>query len=254
MSHKDIAIHFQRWAINVLFRAQLGTLEQKEELASDVLGVSASAIKAFLNTNVNSMPVVYMFTLGKVKDLRKKFDIHESYKDDEWVCKYGLSNDLKRRSQEHEKTYKKIDNVDLQLKFHVYIDPFYLSSAENDMEKYFKGAHWHLKNSKFTELACIPEHMMSSIVHNEFKRLGGAYAGKLQDLQAQLANALVLNASLQNSLDIQAQSHKDVIQNINYYNESLIKEKDDRLKTTEALFQDQIKLYKLIIDKQLLGK
>ena len=59
-----LADHFQDWANDILFKVMLGNVEQKQDLAADVLGVSVPAIKAFLNTNVNSMPVVDEPLLG----------------------------------------------------------------------------------------------------------------------------------------------------------------------------------------------
>jgi hypothetical protein len=80
-----IAVHFQRWAIQKLFTIQMGTADAKNELAADVLGVTPHALKAVLNTNVNAMPVVYLFSLGRVKDLRDTFDIPTEHKDDDIV-------------------------------------------------------------------------------------------------------------------------------------------------------------------------
>lgn len=191
-----IANKFTKWASEKLFAMQYGSNDQKVDLVADVLGVGPKDIKAFLNTNVNSMPVVYLFVLGNVKDLRKPLDISESHKDTELVVKYGLTQDLQRRTSEHEKAFKQIDNAVLTLKYHVYIDPMYLSSAENDIEKFFKGAQWHLNHPKHSELAAIPSYMIESIIHNEFKRLGQTYGGKLQDLQQQLAHERQLNDAL----------------------------------------------------------
>lgn len=136
-SRKNMAIHFQRWAVTTLFTVQMGSHEDKQKLGSDVLGVNIKAIKSFLNTSVTTTPVVYMFTLGKVKDLRATLNIPDSFNDDDTVVKYGLSKDLKRRSQEHENTYgkllKDIPCAEMVLKYHVHIDQFYLSDAETDI-------------------------------------------------------------------------------------------------------------------------
>lgn len=205
-----IADHFQEWATDILYKARLGTQDQKHELVADVLGVGIKDIKAFLNTNVNTMPVVYLLILGKAKDLRETLNISDTFKDEEYIVKYGLTNDLKRRTMEHEKHYGKLPNVNLALKYHVYIDPFYLSTAESDIERYFKSVRWLLQHPKYTELASIPELMMDTMVHNEYKRLGQAYGGKLQDLQTQLANEQKINQTLKEYIDRQEHNHLEV--------------------------------------------
>lgn len=173
-----IADKFQEWASEKLFAIQYGTLEQKNELAADVMGVSVKAIKAFLNTNVNSMPVIYLFSLGKVKELRTIFNIPESFDDDQSVYKYGLTRNFKKRTEEHERAFSKFGII-MTLKYHVYIDPLYLQNAENDIGNYFKIAAWHLNHPKFTELVCLQDQFINNIIHNEFQRLGQSYAGKL---------------------------------------------------------------------------
>lgn len=238
-----IADHFQEWATDILYKAKLGTKDQKQELAADVLGVGAKDIKAFLNTNVNTMPVVYLFTLGTAKELRETLDIPTNFKDDEYIVKYGLTNDLKRRTFEHEKKYGSLPSVNLALKYHVYIDPFYLSTAESDIEKYFRSVRWLIgcnasavqaaRHPKHTELASIPELMMDTMVHNEYKRLGQAYGGKLQDLQTQLANEQKLNQALKESMERQEQHHKEMLE----MTRERLKEKDDLIRAKEEMLE-----------------
>lgn len=224
-----IAVHFQRWAIEKLFTIQLGSFNDKEALAADVLGVTPKTLKCVLNTNVNSMPVVYLFTLGTVKDLRDVLNIPGIFKDDDIIVKYGLTQDFKRRTSEHECTFNKVKNVSLNLKYHVYIDPFYLSNAESDIEKYFIGARWHLQHAKHTELAAIPEHMLNSIVQLEYRRLGTSYAGKLADLQMQLANEAKINQQLKAQLDSQ-----------DTYTKTILLERDVRMKEREEALREKI--------------
>ena len=241
-----IAIKFQRWAIEKLFCIQMGTKDQKEDLAADVLGVTPKALKAVLNTNVGTMPVVYLFQLGCVKDLRNTLDIPEAFKDTDMVCKYGLTQDLKRRTSEHEIAFKKLayedgTGVNIGLKYHVYIDPFYLSNAETDIKKYFVGAQWQLKHPKYTELCIVPDHMLTSIVHNEFKRLGVAYAGKLQDLQTQLANEQKINTQLKSQLETQEAYYREANETMREQYEERLAERDAHARDMRAQFEARIK-------------
>jgi hypothetical protein len=258
-SRKDMAIHFQRWAVKTLFTVQMGAQDDKQKLGADVLGVNIKAIKSFLNTSVTATPVVYLFTLGKVKHLRSVLAIPESFKDDDTVVKYGLTKDLKRRSQEHEKTFGKmvkgIPECEMILKYHVYIDQFYLSDAETDVAKYFRGAQWALGHEKIDELACIPDHMLNSIVHNEFKRIGGAYGGKLQDLQIQLTNASKLNDRLESTLSMQKASHDQLVDALKENHERVIVEKERVAEEKQRVIEEKernIELYKLIVERKLI--
>lgn len=259
-SKKNMAIHFQRWAVTTLFTVQMGSHDDKQQLGSDVLGVNIKAIKSFLNTSVTATPVVYMFTLGKVKDLRAILNIPESFNDDDTVVKYGLSKDLRRRSQEHEKTFgkllKDVPCAEMVLKYHVYIDQFYLSDAETDVGKYFKGAHWSLDNDRFEELACIPDHMLNSIVHNEFKRIGAEYGGKLQDLQSQLSNSNKLNERLEMTLEMQKASHDQFVDAQKASNDAL-KETNERIIAEKQNVVDEkeklIELYRQILERNLMS-
>lgn len=235
-----LAVHFQRWAIEKLFTIQMGSIDDKQNLAADILGVTPKALKAVLATNVSSLPVVYLFELGNVKDLRESLNIPQDFKDDQIVVKYGLTQDLKRRTGEHESSFAKVKHAKMSMKYHVYIDPLYLSNAEQDIEHYFIGAHWHLRHAKHTELAAIPEHMLNSIVQLEFKRLGNAYAGKLADLQTQLANEAKINAQLQVQIQSQEQAHKTLIADKEAHHKTLIAEKDKAAKEKEELLREKI--------------
>lgn len=174
--------------------------DQKLELATDMLGVGIKDIKAFFTPSVATMPAVYLFILGNAKELRQTLNIPMSFEDDDYIVKYGLASDLERRSLKLERAYGKLRNVTVTLKYHVYIDPVYLSSATVDMEWYFKGARWDWNHQDHAKLAAIPQHMMDLIVHNEFKRLGAAYAGKLRALQIQLANEQYLKQVFEQSM------------------------------------------------------
>jgi hypothetical protein len=248
-----VAIKFQRWAIEKLFVIQMGTPEAKEGMAADVLGVTPQTLKAVLSTNANSMPVIYLFQLGTVKELRSSFpdEIPETFKDSDIVFKYGLTTDFKQRTIQHEASFKKFsyadgEPVNIQLKYHVYIDPVHLSDAEMDIERYFKSAKWHLniKQKKLTEVVAVPETFVSNIIHNEFKRLGNTYAGRLQDMQTQLRNEQKINEQLKVQIDSQEKYHQEAMKTQEKFHddvvrahEQLIMEKDLRLKEKDEMLQ-----------------
>ena len=99
VSKSKNARHFQKWAIKVLFTHKLGTEEDKFELASSLLGVDPRIIKYAFSANYAKTPCVYLFSIGKAKDLLKD----DKYSDNDILCKYGCTDDLPRRTNEHEK-------------------------------------------------------------------------------------------------------------------------------------------------------
>jgi hypothetical protein len=223
---------------------------EKTEMAAELLGMSATALRAAFNTKAKGMPVVYMFELGTVKQLRKSFptEIPETFKDTDLVFKYGLTEDFKVRTGQHEKNFKKFEYDDgtplqLKLRHHVYIDPAFLGKAEMDMEKYFKCAKWHLqlKHKLLTEVVAIPEHFVDNMVHSEFKRVGMAYAGRLQEQQ--MINEQ-LKVQIEKDRASQAElrtAHAEAMQS----NKLLLDEKDIRLREKDEMMQT----YKVMIQK-----
>lgn len=128
----------------------MGTRQQKDELVSKVLGVSANTVKEVFSTSARNIPCVYLFILGTVKDLKKTMKINKKYKKDYVVCKYGFTKDLPRRTGEHMKIYGKIKNADLKLKYYSYIVPLYISKAETDICDFFGASeNQHISNCFF---------------------------------------------------------------------------------------------------------
>lgn len=173
----DIAEHFQKWAHSVLLTGNN----------------SVQTVRSFLNTGMTSMSAIYMLELGRVKDVRSTFSIPDTFKDEDVVIKFGLTNDLSRRMLEHDKTYGKVCGCDIRIKFHAYIDTMFLYEAEKEISDYFKNVEWDLKHDKYKELVCVPEIMLNNVVQKHFKSISGKYCSKIQELQIQLQrNKMVL--------------------------------------------------------------
>jgi hypothetical protein len=99
-----------------LFVHQFGTHEQKQELSSTLLGISANVIKDVFNKEANVLPCIYFVTLNNVKMLRDEMKIDEKYKDNDMVCKFGCAENFGRRIGE------------LQTKFSEYIELYGIGS------------------------------------------------------------------------------------------------------------------------------
>jgi hypothetical protein len=224
-----IAEKFQDWAFEKLFTLQYGTQVAKQELVADVLGVTPKALKAVLNTNVSTMPAIYLFHLGSVKDLRSSLNIPDRFEDNSTVYKFGRSDNLHRRTGDHETAFGRLANVNLRLKHHVYIDPVFTTEAEADIRKYFTDVDWVLPHMQYTELAIVPS-KLECMVREKFIMIGKSYAGKLDDLQKQLAAEQRRCDDLRQEMQSKSDLHN-----------TIVKEKDLRI-AEQARFAQEIQV------------
>ena len=181
VSRNNKTKQFIKWATETLFTIQMGHTEQKNTFISNMLGCSAKVVKEVFNADTNTLPCVYLFTLGYVKDLRKSMNIIESFSDDSIVAKYGFTKDLSRRTNEHIKSLNKIANVDIKLKYYSYIDPQYISTAETDMKELFESLNIKLNYENLEELIIIPN-TFNKIISEKYNHIGKKYAGHVSEL------------------------------------------------------------------------
>jgi hypothetical protein len=180
-SNKNTADRFLTWASKTLFTAQMGSTDQKHEFIANLVGVSTEAVKSVFNKTAHTIPCIYLFHIGQVKNLRKTFNINENYDDDSYVCKWGMSIDLERRTKEHEKTYGKIKNSKLELLTFGYIDPQYISEAETRIKDIFEAMELKLNNEKYKEIAIIPKNKLKEI-KKQYESVSQIYMGHITDL------------------------------------------------------------------------
>lgn len=228
-SHSPKVKPFIKWATESLFTLHLGTKTQKEELVSNVLGVNAKVIREVFNTSTNTLPCIYLFTLGSVKDLRISMNIDSTIPDDSIVSKYGFTKDLARRTGEHISTYNKIVNSDLKLKFHSYIDPQYISSGENDIKLFFDALKINLIYENNDEIVIIPKKLIS-LVERQYQQIAKNYTGHISELITKIKDIedkyekIILN----HRIELQEEKFKNerltLLHNIELQNEKFEKE------------------------------
>jgi len=136
-SHSCVADRFQDWASSIIYTAHLGTTEQRVDVAADIIGINAQMVKDVLTTCITSMPCVYLFNVGKVTELKKYYADLKLYSKG-FLFKWGRTNDLKRRTGEHIKTYGNLLSSTLQLKYFSPVDNLYEAEAENEIRQYFQ--------------------------------------------------------------------------------------------------------------------
>ncbi len=172
---------FVDWATYTLFTAQMGTSTQKNILAANLLGIDVNTVKEVFKKSASSLPCTYLLSIGKVANLKKSLDIGDDYNDDDFVIKWGMTDDFKRRLGEHQNTFSKIKGSNLEVIAFNYIDPQFVSKAESDLKKYFKDTSMKLDIEKHDELAIVSKKKLSS-VKNHCALVGNAYAGHAKDL------------------------------------------------------------------------
>lgn len=175
---------FIDWAMDTLFTAQMGTREQKIKLASKTLGVTAETIKEVFNITASTIPCIYLFVIGTVSMLRKSMMIPYNFADDCVLLKYGFTDNLKRRTLEHEKYYSKIKGTDLKLKNWSYIDPQYIS-AKTDIREHLKLHNNSFEFDNQEELIILPQKSIS-VVEKEYKKAGELYGGHIKEMTSKI--------------------------------------------------------------------
>jgi hypothetical protein len=177
---------FQDWANQILFTNQFGSKEDKTKLASKLLGVHYKAVSEVFKTSARNIPCVYLFTLGSAKNLRDSMNLDKNIKDDNIICKYGMTDNLERRAAEHNRNFNKIKNADLHLKYYSYIDPQYISEAENDITGVFDHEEYKLQYENFTELVVITPKKLNDHIKKQYIGLSERYAGHVTELVSKI--------------------------------------------------------------------
>ena len=138
-------------------------------------GIEITHLNNYLKTSVNKVSAIYLFRLGKVKDLQHNFQIPKSFFHPNHVLlKYGLTKDLRRRANEHNRTYGKL-STEFALQYHVHIDEHFLYNAEDELRNYFKSNQWHFSTPDFKELIIVPEKKLHTEVSELYKKVGSKY-------------------------------------------------------------------------------
>ena len=226
---------FQEWAIKTLFTIQMGKEEDKVELGTKILGISEKTYRALFSKCANKLPSIYLIYLGSVKELRKTFEIDDSFPDDSGVYKYGFTDDLGRRMGEHETKYGKLENVKLVLTTFHGIDPQYLREAENDIKEECNAYEINLQTEGYKELIILNKKQLEHVTKN-YGRIGRDYMGHTAELQQQIRelkdDILKLNYEndrLKTLVETNEKYHKLELKN----KDCIIENKDLKIETLE---------------------
>ncbi len=181
-SRSGIAKNFRNWATKVIYTTHMGTTQQREEVSRSILNkADPKAVKAVLGKSVCGTPCIYLFSLGKVKDLRKLDAFKDVLKNisDGSVYKWGRTTDLKRRTGEHNITYGSIEGIKINLEIYAHVDPIYTCRAEKDVKDYFKPYKVSIENFKELVLLTREEFLETKEKYNQLRE---EYGGCLKEI------------------------------------------------------------------------
>jgi len=185
VSRNKNASLFRKWATHKLFTIQMGKEEEKVKLGTSILNIPEKTYRAVFNKHADKLPSIYLIYLGNVKELRKTFEIDNSFPNDSGVYKYGFTDDLGRRVGEHEDKYGKLENVKIVLTTFHGIDPKYLRDAENDIKEECNAYEINLQTEGYKELIVLNKKQLEHVKKN-YGRIGRDYAGHSAELQEQI--------------------------------------------------------------------
>jgi len=230
VSRNKNATIFRKWATNKLFTIQLGSNDEKQKFAYQI-------IKSVFDTYASKFPSIYLFKLGSVLHLRETFGIDTNIPDDSNVYKFGCTDDLGRRTGELGVEYNKLQNVDIKLStFHI-VDIIYKFDAETEIRDLCKSFKKTLKVEGFNELIVLNKDEYKHI-EKYYKRIGNEFAGATAELQKEVID-------LKDKIRTLEMTHKNdllekdlIIQKITHENNTL----KTQIETNDIIYKLKLEL------------
>ena len=143
------------WMKRIVFKAHLGTDEDKATLAYELASTNPDVIKAILSRCMSKMSCVYLFNVGKITELRRHEDQLKPFRKG-CLYKFGRTDDLFRRTTEHCGTYGKLTGNDLKLQCFSPVDHRDEAAAEDEVRHFFSETGPYGR-SMFCELGTFDE-------------------------------------------------------------------------------------------------
>jgi hypothetical protein len=221
---------FISWATHTLFTAQMGTEKQKRELSSKLLGVSTQAIKEVFASNSTKTPIVYLYLIGNANELLKT----DEYDDDQMLCKYGCTEDMVRRSGEHEKKFNKEFGTNIELICFSIIEAQFIFNAEQNIKTFFSANKVEYKKHK--ELIVISKKEMV-MIKDHYKMIQHSYIGRFKELNDQIHKLELELTNKNHEIELLIKTHSNELLIEKHKNE--LKDKDIELLKYKVLLLER---------------
>lgn len=220
-SRNKKAESFQEWASRILFTHQVGTQEQKQKLIKSLVGVDVNNAIELLTTSVSDIACVYLLVIDTVKNLRSKMKISDDFEDTSYICKYGETDDLRRRISEHKKTFAEY-NDNIKLKYYSIIDASNVTRAETSMRNKFEHMDVTCDLIGQKELIILDKQQLKD-VSNIYEETGIVYGASLKDYKTQTDKKII---ELEHQYDIDTIKLKSEIELLKKDVQIITKEKE----------------------------
>jgi hypothetical protein len=235
-----IAKLFEDWAINILFTHHLGTNQQKEILASKLLGSSVESVRSFLSTSPSKYSELYLICIGKANDLKEGLELPDTYPEDGLVFKYGYTDDLSRRLNEHRNKFGKINGSNISVVLHSPIDPKLLSKAELELKEYLQDEEVYITHPKYKELVVMNEKQIK-LVRLAFKDICCKYAGCMEKIQVEMDKLKSNFENEKKALERERETERKTLE----------RERENERKTREREVENEKKMLEIELVNQL---
>ena len=222
--------HFQDWAEEKLFTIQLGSIDEKQKHAYQL-------IQSAFETCASKFPTIYLFKLGSVELLRNTFGIDINISDNSNVYKFGCTADMARRTGELGVQYNKLQNVDIKLSIWHPVDTIYKFDAENEIRDLCKTFVKTLKVEGFNELIILNKEEYK-FIEKHYKRTGIAYAGATAESQREIHDLKEKIRTLEMSHANDLLEKDLIIQKITHENATL----KTQIETNEIIYNLKLQL------------
>ena len=177
--------HFQTWAIQILFTAQMGSSKQRIALAKNLVGADLEMIKSIQGITSGAISCIYLILLGTVGDLREAMSIDDTHADAECVYKFGQTNDLARRTAEHTTKYGKIPGAKVRVVYYGYVDEDLADRAEGEIKRILHSHKMAFQHRGSRELVIISPDSLKNI-KKDYDRIIELNRGTVASLGASL--------------------------------------------------------------------
>nr|QOI90535.1 hypothetical protein HWQ62_00404 [Pyramimonas orientalis virus] len=214
---------FNKWATRILFTMQMGSQEDKDSLAAEALNVDVSTVKLF-RKSCRAVPCVYLFEVGTVGNMRQHFNLKNFKDDNDKVYKFGRTEDMARRSGEHQNTYGKLKDNSFSLAVFSYIDELYASKAETKLKQFFNNMNVNVEDAKHNELIVMNKSKFKTM-KDLYNNMYIEFSGNNKDLIKQMQE---MQLNHQQSL-----KDKD--------HEQLLKDKDHQNRLQQMIYEQSLK-------------
>lgn len=162
---------------------------------------------------VHAFPCIYLFSLGPLNDVRTSLGISEGDQNCEQsnqVYKFGMTNNLQRRTSEHMRTYGHLPNVNMELQMCAYIDPINLHDAERKLKEYVALCNMLVMHDTYKELILASSSDLKTL-RKMYEDIGNVYNICNVDLYDKIKSLEYENKYLRMEMDLHRSNHENEI-------------------------------------------